>query len=375
VKFEGGQWVRFAPAEKLATIFYTLWKYVQLLFVPHPLTCDYYPRHIGIMSFGNPFVLLSLALYGFLAYWVLRGFRQRDAVAFGILLFLLPLGIVSNFVFSVGTNMSERFAFMPSVGFCFLAGWFLNAWLLKNRSGALGLFAVVVGLFSLLTMLRNPVWESNDRLFMHDIAVSPNSIKLQIACAKVQVESAKQGQNAPVKRDLCQQAIGRANQALAEYPDFITAYIIRAEAYALNQQYPEAVADYRKALALSPQDPKRTTMLAFSLREGGKYYGQQQHDLANALKYLNESWQLNPKDPETARLLGAANVVQGKFPEALEWYGQSEAVASKDAGALWELSVAYANLNKIEKAEELRRRALAIDPAIGQKVANGQVVE
>jgi hypothetical protein len=117
LKIEGSQWVPFASAEKFATIFYTLWKYVQLLFVPHPLTHDYYPRQIGMITFSNPVALLSLVFYSGLLWYAIRGVKRRNPLAFGIWLYLLPLGIVSNFIFPIGTNMGERFVFMPSAGF------------------------------------------------------------------------------------------------------------------------------------------------------------------------------------------------------------------------------------------------------------------
>ena len=58
LKIEGNRWVAFSFSEKMATITYTLGKYLQLLVVPHPLTHDYYPRHVDLMSWGNWKVLL-----------------------------------------------------------------------------------------------------------------------------------------------------------------------------------------------------------------------------------------------------------------------------------------------------------------------------
>ncbi len=371
LKFEGGAWVSFAPAERLATIFYTLWKYLQLLVAPHPLTHDYYPRHIGIMGFGNPWVLLSLAAYGFMGFYAIRGLKSRNAVAFGLLLFLLPLGIVSNLLLPVGTNMSERFLFLPSVGACLVAALFLSRLMHKNSSLAMGIFGLAVLLFSIKTLLRNPVWQSNERLFMTDIEVSKNSAKLQNACGQLLLKQLKTEKNPDKKRALGEEAIQRINTALSFYPDFKAAIINRAATYFELEKFPESIADYRKALALAPDDPQRKTMLALSLREGGKYYGQHKNDLTNAFKCLNESWQLNAQDPETARLLGVGNFVQGKLPEATQWFVKAEEIAPKDAGSLWELSLAYANMGNQSKAAELQQRAMAIDPNIAQKAASG----
>ena len=41
-------------AEKMATIFFTLWIYIKLLIFPHPLTYDYYPHQIEIINWANP---------------------------------------------------------------------------------------------------------------------------------------------------------------------------------------------------------------------------------------------------------------------------------------------------------------------------------
>ena len=52
-------------------------KYVLLLFLPHPLTHDYYPNQIGLKTFGNPVVLLSFLAYGLMTWYALRGIRQN----------------------------------------------------------------------------------------------------------------------------------------------------------------------------------------------------------------------------------------------------------------------------------------------------------
>ncbi|MEM1214668.1 MAG: tetratricopeptide repeat protein, partial [Bacteroidota bacterium] len=118
LKIENNEWVPFTAGEKAATVTYTLGKYAQLLVVPHPLTHDYYPRQVDLKTFGDPLVLLSLFLHlGLLGYGLWSVFTQRSIAGFGILYYLGTLSIVSNIVFPVGTHLSERFLFMPSVGF------------------------------------------------------------------------------------------------------------------------------------------------------------------------------------------------------------------------------------------------------------------
>lgn len=372
LKMEGTKWVKFTPAERLATILHTLWRYISLLFVPHPLTHDYYPRQIGIMRFGDITVLLSLAVYTLMAFWGIRGTQRRDPVAFGILLYLLPLGIVSNLVFPIGTNMGERFAFMPSVGFCFLAALFLTHFWRKNAGLTLGLFGAVVLLFSLKTVVRNLAWETNEKLFMTDAVVSVNSAKLQNACGGVLFDLATQEKDTEKQQVLCQQAIPHLDQALKIYPNYKDAYISRGGAHFVLREFPQAIADYRSAVQLAPDDPKLKTYLALALRDGGRYYGEQKNDIPSAFRSFEESWKLNPTDPETARLLGVANGMQGKHAEAIEWFTKAVDLAPKDAGFLWDLGLAYSASGNLAKGEECRRKALEMDPEIAQKRGRGR---
>ncbi|HNG89353.1 MAG TPA: glycosyltransferase family 39 protein, partial [Saprospiraceae bacterium] len=222
LKIENGAWVKFSLGEKMATIFYTLWKYVALLFAPLTLSHDYYPRQVPTMSFSDPAVLGSVALYGFLAYYALAGiWRHRDPVRFGILLYLLSLSIVSNVVFPIGTNMGERFAFMPSAGFCIAVAALLMRWAQQGKySTVLAVVGVVAALFAARTLMRNPVWASNDRLFLSDATHSPNSAKLQNACAGTYFDRASKETDAAKKQEEYQLAVKHAKLAVNIHPTY-----------------------------------------------------------------------------------------------------------------------------------------------------------
>lgn len=365
LKIEGNQWVKFAPMEKLATVFYTLLKYVQLLFVPHPLTHDYYPNQIGLKTFADPFVLLSLALYGWMTWYALGGIRKRDPVRFGILYYLLTLSIVSNVVFPVGTTMGERFAFMPSVGFCIAAAALILS-LVKggNLQTPLAVFGLVVLLFSLKTIARNPAWASNEKLFFTDVETSANSAKIRNACGGVLFDKAAKETDPAKQKDYCREALVHLDKAVTLHPNYKDAYISRGGCHYLLGEYDEAIADYRQAVRLAEDNAKPKMGLAIALRDGGKYYGETKHDLATAFNYLNESWRLNNKDAETARLLGVANGVQGKHADAIMWFSKAVELAPGNARYLFDLGTAcYASGDPV-KGEEYRRKAVEINPDI-----------
>ena len=364
LKIVGDSWVPFSFGEKLATVFYTLLKYVQLLFVPHPLTHDYYPKQIAMMTFGSPGALLGLLFYGFLAWYALSGIRRRDPVRFGILYYLLTISIVSNIVFPVGTMMGDRFVFMPSVGFCLVVAALLLHFFGARQQLALGLIGGVVLLFSLKTVTRNPDWASNEKLFFADAAVSTNSAKIHNACGGVLFDKAVKSTNSTEQGDICMMALTHLNKAVQLYPNYKDAYMSRGGCNYILKNYDEAIEDYRRALRLAEDDPKIKNALAMVLRDGGKYYGEQRGDLPRALSCLVESWQYNAQDAETARLLGVANGVQGKNSEAVIWFEKSVQLAPGNATFLFDLSMAYRATGNAAKSEEALRKALAINPKI-----------
>lgn len=393
LKIVGTQWVSFSFSEKLATISYTLGKYLQLLVWPAPLTHDYYPRHIDLKTFSNPVALLSLAAYAGMAVYALAGIRKKDTVRFGILFYLLSLSIVSNIVFPVGTHMGERFAFMPSVGFCIVAAHLLlqpvggkPEWSFSALSLPLGI-TVLVGLaFGALTLLRNPVWESNEKLFLTDVKTSPNSAKIQNACGGVLFEKAMTLQDTAERRRAFEQVFIHANKAVELYPNYKDALISRAGARYYLKDYAGAVNDYRQAIRVASNDPKIPGYLAIALRDAGQFFGEQRGDLPKAMQYLSESWQLNNRDATTARLLGVANGVQGaraaqqgqaqeaaRFNmEALEWFQKAAELAPKDATILFDLGTAYMLSGDAATGNEWHKKALEIDPQILEKRRQGK---
>jgi protein O-mannosyl-transferase len=364
LKIQGDRWVPYTFVEKFGTICYTLWKYVQLLVVPHPLTHDYYPRHIPQTSLGNPISLLGLVTYIGLLVYAVRGLNQRDPIRFGILVYLLALSIVSNVAFPIGTNMGERFAFMSSVGFCIVAAALLLK--INNMRVALGVFGVAVALFSLKTIMRNPAWESNEKLFFTDVENSPNSAKIRNACGGSLFDKATKETDPVKQQDMCRQAMVHLNKAIELYPNYSDAFVSRGGVNYVLKNYEQAAADYGRSVQLSPENPKWAQYLALSLREAGKMAGEQRNDLAKALQYLGESWKVNQQDAETARLLGVANGVQGKHAEAIKWFTKATELAPQEAAYWHDLGQAYSASGDLVKGAELRQKAAQMNPKVGK---------
>ena len=156
-------------AQKWATIVYCLGLYLKLLFIPHPLTWDYYPYHIQIMEWTNGLVILSLAVYLFMTYLFIKGLKSKSILSYCILVFIVPLGLTANILFPVGAFMCERFVYVSSIGFVTLIAWFFAEYLNKIKLKPLLLLIPILCLFGFKTISRNKAWKDDDTLIETDV--------------------------------------------------------------------------------------------------------------------------------------------------------------------------------------------------------------
>ncbi|KXK40457.1 MAG: tetratricopeptide repeat protein [Saprospiraceae bacterium] len=362
LKLSNGVYVPFSASEKAATIIFTLGKYIQLLLFPHPLTHDYYPRYIDIMHFGDYRVVLSLLVYILLGYIAFRGFKTKSIVAFGAAYYLVTLSIVSNIVFPIGTNMSERFMFMPSLGFAMMVGWAMYEWVFKKlgKKVFFSLLGVIILLFSLKTFTRNQVWESDFKLFTTDVKTSTNSAKVLNAAGGALTTKAFDEKDEAKKKNMLHEAIGYLTKAVKIHPGYKNAYLIMGNAYYYLKDYDHAIEAYGNALKIDPDFKDAFVNQAIVLREAGKYAGETLNDLKKAEIYLTRSYQMNPNDMETTRLLGVLSGIKGNHQDAVKYFSKVVEADPKNANAQLNLSIALQNAGELLKAEEHRKKAEAL---------------
>ncbi|MEL6926993.1 MAG: hypothetical protein AAFO94_23340, partial [Bacteroidota bacterium] len=167
---------------------------------------------------------LHLLLLGFGLYVLFTGQRgatigAKELLAYGILFYLGTLFLVSNIVFPIGTNMAERFLFMPSVGFGLVLA--VAIWELVSRLNMPPVWRntlLLSGVFALLyagkTISRNAVWTDNFTLFQTDIAVAPNSAKLRNSAGGSLVARYKDEPNEQLRQEKLNEAVGHLQEAV-----------------------------------------------------------------------------------------------------------------------------------------------------------------
>ncbi len=371
VKIQGNQYVPFSSGERLGTIFYTLLKYIQLQIIPHPLTHDYYPRHIDIINMSDIRAIGGLLLHiGLLVYALVR-FPKKDVVSFGILFYLGTLFIVSNLLFPIGTNMAERLIFMPSVGFCLVVAVLLyrvvkmlkksDTLQYKNLVPALGVAALITVLFSIKTITRNLVWKDNFTLFTTDVKVSENSAKLQNSVGgELLAQSVKQSDETK-RLAMVQEAIPHLEKAAEIHPTYKNAYLLLGNAYNYSKNYPKAVEYYEKTLRLDPNYPEATQNLAISYRDNKQFdkaitYFTKLSAMPNKKEIANENIAITYE--EAGKLYGSQNQHQ----RALESFTKAISYSADKGKYEYFVGLAYVQLNNIPKAIEFMEKAFSLTP-------------
>ncbi len=362
LKLVGNQFVDFDFSEKLATILFTLGKYLQLLSFPHPLTSDYYPRHIEIMSFGDVGVILSILLYVLILILALVTLKRFKIVSFSIFYYLITLSIVSNLVFPIGTNMSERFMFMPSIGFCLLIAW-LGIRFLSSRPIV---FAIVFGLmlsgFSIRTVDRNGVWYDDYNLFTTDIKTSSRSAKGLNSAGGAMIHQYEKSKNKD-KNQLIE-AKQYLDQAIEIHPYYKNAYLLHGNASFYLQEFEDAISSYEKALQIDPEFSDALNNLQVVYRDAGRFFGEKQGNLDKAIRYLNRSYEMKANDFETLRLLGVAHGINQDHQNAIKYFQLAVKANPNDAQSYMNLGNAHINAGLKDEAQTYFQQAIKLDPKI-----------
>ncbi len=374
LKVVGNQYVDFSANEKYGTIFFTLLKYLQLQIFPHPLSHDYFPRAIGIMTFKDWQVILSVVLHILLGIYALIRLPKKDAVSWGILYYLATLSIVSNLVFPIGTTMNERFAYMPSIGFFVIVAVMLyrvsGSWG-QPKKPAMMAIGLVLLLLGTKTFIRNFAWKDNYTLFATDIKVSGKSAKLRNALGGETIQLALKPENADKKEQMIQEGIQHLQEALKIHPGYANAGLLMGNAYFYLNQFDQAIYYYRFALTAEDDYPDAKNNLFLTYRDGARYFGEKMGDLAKAEQYLMEAYKMRPNDFETLRLLGVVNGIAGKTSSAIEFFTKALEQNPNDASTMFNLGNAYYNAGDTNQGAYYLSRAREINPNIEAEMRGG----
>ncbi len=367
LKIENGVYVPMTTWEKWPQIIFGLGKYLQLSLIPHPLTHDYYPHHIKVTSFLDWGVLLSIVAVVALLYYAYTIRKKNRVIFFGIIFFFATLFVTSNIVFPVGTHLSERFLFTPSVGFCLIAAWiFARLIHSQYRSWGVLILLLVTVIFSMKTYARNKVWKDNFTLFTTDVRTSFASAKAQNAAGGVLIDRAREIKDSTTQNELYQQSLVHLDDATKLHPTYKNAYLLKGNAHFYLRNFERSIAAYDRALSLDPNYQEAHRNRAFAMRDWGRYHGERLQDLPRAIQLLENAAKILKEDHETHRLLGVAYGNMTNTGKAIEHFSKAVSLREDDAATLYNLGMAYLTQGDSVNANRYISRAKRLNPKIGR---------
>ncbi|MCX6294941.1 MAG: tetratricopeptide repeat protein [Bacteroidetes bacterium] len=284
-----------SSSEAFATKFYILLKYILLLFFPHPLSWDYGFQQIHYIDITSIQFILSFVVVFSLLIFALFTLRKKTVVSFSILYFFATISLVSNFVVDVGTPLSERFLFQPSLAVCILLAVYYFKFLEKNKFIVNTFLITILILFSVKTVMRNTIWKDNDILMITDVNSAPDSFRTNKFAAGAYLNKANNETNQKIKIEYYQQAAGYGEYALKMIGHEPALEIDLGNIYLGLSDYSRSAKYFEDAYKTDPSNPetkKRLILLSdIFYNEGNKQY--RNNEINKAIDSYKRSVELN----------------------------------------------------------------------------------
>lgn len=314
--------------EILPNVFNILMKDLGLLLFPVTLVHDYGFSHSTAVGWLNPLVIVSVLFHLGLIYIVIREFKKKSVLLFGILFYFITLSVYLHIV-QVGPDyMGERFLFIPSLGFIIAivaaierltnASFDLVAepiWKNGKAKIALG----IIGLFFLMgfvkTINRNKAWENNTVLFETDIEVLDD-------CARTQ---------------------------------YNYACLLHKQYYKSPSESKKEKILYHYERAVDITNRSMTSMLDL-----GKAYMEFGH-VDKGKTVFEETVTVYPGIASPLLMLGKYYLSQDQFKEALVWFDKAEEI-SKFPEVYHYKALCYMKMNEVDNAISVLEKGEKYDP-------------
>jgi tetratricopeptide (TPR) repeat protein len=321
-------------------------RYVWKLLWPVNL-CGFYAFHKCVAP-SDPrvivgFLVLGLSLIAFAYSW-----RRERLVSFGLLWFFVNIAPVLNARWLGANVFTERYLYLPSLGFCWIAAWGVRLlWMrLAGRPTARRFYAAGLAMVAILCLVRivtrNRIWYDDPTFYMSALAAQPDAIALRINLGAVYWNSGSQDQ-----------AEAEWREALRRAPNHWLILNNLGLAAARKKRYDEAIEDFQRSIRLRPNYADSHMNLGRIYAETGA--GEE------AEAQLRAAVALAPLSVQARNELAEFYFDSGRFAEAEQQLRSS--VSSGGTTQAWNsLGEIYSRWSRWQDAEHAFRQAEALDP-------------
>lgn len=326
---------------------YTIMIYAARFFVPYPLSAFHpYPSvdALGLSVWLSPMFIIALAA-------LLWSKRKDSLVVFSLLFFIVNLLLVVQFV-SIGlTIVSERYTYVPYIGLSFLAGMWLEKYLITSSNTLIKAVPFVVAIvFGVISFQRTKVWEDGDTLWADVIKKYPDAATPRSNHANYLKNMAAKPEFKSQENDLLQRALEDCNVAITLKPTHIKAYENRQNIYLILKKDSLAMADANMLLRLQPLNA------AAAYTKGFAYM---RFDIADSsLFWFNKSIAINSKADWVFNARGSLLFDKfQKYDEALADFSKAIEL-NPEAEYFYKRSNCYLRLGDVANAKADARMAI-----------------
>ena len=308
--------------------------------------CGFYTFHKSL-ALSDPRVIagiliLALALGVFVYVW-----KRERLVSFGLLWFFLNLAPVLNPRWLGANVFTERYLYLPSLGFCWIAAWAGRLlWIrLAERPAARKFYAAGLATAAVLCVLRivtrNRVWRDDLTFYRSTLAMQPDAIAPRINLGAVYWNSGSPDQ-----------AEAEWHEALRRAPNHWLILNDLGLAAAQKKRYEEAIEDFERSIRLRPNYADSHINLGRTYAEIGA--------VEKAEAQLRAAVALAPLDVHARNELASFYFEAGRFEEAEAQFRAS--VSTGGTVQAWNsLGEIYSRWKSWQDAEHAFRQALALD--------------
>ena len=332
---------------RIATEIKIMGDYILLLIYPKNLLYDRSYGQIKIVNFSDIKVILTLLFLIFASIFCFIKILKKDLIAFGILIFIITMSLFSNFIFTIGVAMADRFLYFASLGFAFIIViLFLKITKTKLSfekyksisnffSTNIKLFAFLIPLilfYSFRTIERNKDWKDNLTLFSNDLIKMPNNSRAHSFYGNELIRTVAFNETDSIlKRNYYLRSVNELKRSVYIYPNQ-SAEVFESIGigYLKLKEYDSSEYYLKKALVLNPN-------LISNL--GDVYFAK--GDYKKAIYFYLKQVKISPNNSLTWMNLGLSYGTLKEYDQALENFLKADQLQPYDSQINFLIATVY----------------------------------